>query len=147
VARFAPLVPLVAGALMLVVAEVLVVREIRAVTVVPPGGTETGGRLHGYALAVIGVALLPMAYGAVVGGARPAAVALLALALAACAVVLFVDRPSLDDTGSIGNLYELAEAHPGPGFYVELAGAALALVGAVGALVLSVREKGRTSAR
>jgi hypothetical protein len=146
VARFAPLVPLVAGALMLIVAEVLVVREIRAVTVVPPGGTETGGGLHGYALAVIGVTLLPMAYGAVVGRARPAAVALLALALAACAIVVFVDRPSLDDTGSIGTLYELAEAHPGPGFYVSAAGAALALVGAIAALVLAARTPRRRAA-
>jgi hypothetical protein len=151
VARFAPLVPLVAGALMLVAGEFMVVREIRAVTVVPPGGSETGGGLHGYALAVIGVALLPMAYGAVVGRARPAALAVLVLALAACAIVLFVDRPALDDTGSIGTLYELAEAHPGPGFYVAAAGAALALVGAIGALVLSVRTPrrraaGRTSA-
>ena len=149
-ARFAPLVPLVAGALMLVAGEFLVVREIRAVTVVPPGGTETGGALHGYALAVIGVALLPMAYGAVWGRARPAAYALLVLALAACAIVLFVDRPLLDDTGSIGTVYELAEAHPGPGFTVEAAGAALALVGAIGALVLSARPRsaaaGRTSA-
>jgi hypothetical protein len=153
VARFAPLVPLVAGALMLVAGEFLVVREIRAVTVVPPGGTETGGGLHGYALAVIGVALLPMAYGAVVarptssagtsGAARPAALALVALALAACAIVLFVDRPSLDDTGSIGTLYELAEAHPGPGFYVSAAGAGLALVGAMGAVALSVRPRQR----
>jgi hypothetical protein len=151
VARFAPLVPLVAGALMLVAGEFLVVREIRAVTVVPPGGTQTGGAMHGYALAVIGVALLPMAYGAVAGGARPAAYAALALALAACAIVLFVDRPSLDDTGSIGTLYELAEAHPGPGFTVQAAGAALVLVGAVGALVLAARTPrrrvpGRTTA-
>src|ERR671918_38995 len=79
VARFAPLVPLLAGALLLIVAEFLTVREIRAVTVVPPGGTETGGALHGYALGIIGLAMLPMSYGAVVRAARPAAVALLVL--------------------------------------------------------------------
>jgi hypothetical protein len=39
VARYAPLVPLVAGALLLILAEFLTVREIKAVTVVPPGGT------------------------------------------------------------------------------------------------------------
>jgi hypothetical protein len=136
VARFAPLVPLVAGALLLIVAEFLTVREIRAVTVVPPGGTETGGSLHGYGLGIVGLAMLPMAYGAVVRGARPAAVALLVLALVACVIVVFVDRPVLDDTGLIGRTYDLAEARPATGFYLESLGAVLALVGAVATLAL-----------
>jgi hypothetical protein len=135
VARYVPLVPLVAGAVLLIVAEFLTVREIKAVTVVPPGGTETGGGLHGYALGIIGLAILPMSYGAVVRGARPAAIALLVLSLAACAIVLFVDRPVLDDTGLIGRTYDLAEARPAVGFYLESLGAALALVGAVATLV------------
>ena len=138
-ARYAPLVPLVAGALLLIVAEFVTVREIKAVTVVPPGGTETGGGLHGYALGIVGLAILPMSYGAVVRGARPAAIALLVLALAACAIVLFVDRPVLDDTGLIGRTYDLAEARPAIGFYLESLGAALALVGAVATLVLTPR--------
>jgi hypothetical protein len=139
VARFAPLLPLLAGALLLIVGEFLTAREIRAVTVVPPGGTETGGALHGYALGIIGLAILPMSYGAVVRGARPAAVALLVLSLAACAIVLFVDRPVLDDTGLIGRTYDLAEARPAVGFYLQSLGAALALVGAVAALTLTTR--------
>jgi hypothetical protein len=136
VARYVPLVPLVAGALLLILAEFLTVREIKAVTVVPPGGTETGGGLHGYALGIIGLAILPMSYAAVVRGARPAAIALLVLSLAACAIVLFVDRPVLGDTGLIGRTYDLAEARPAIGFYLESLGAALALVGAVATLVV-----------
>jgi hypothetical protein len=147
VARYAPLVPLLAGALLLILAEFLTVREIRAVTVVPPGGTETGGGLHGYALGIIGLAMLPMAYGAVVRGARPAAVALLVLALAAIAIVLFVDRPVLDDTGLIGRTYDLAEARPATGFYLESLGAALALVGAVMTLAMQPRVTPRARAR
>jgi hypothetical protein len=147
VARYAPLVPLVAGALLLIVAEFLTVREIHAVTVVPPGGTETGGALHGYALGIIGLAMLPMSYGAVVRAARPAAVALLVLAIAACAIVLFVDRPALDDTGLIGRTYDLAEARPATGFYLESLGAVLALVGAVAALVLMPRVTPRPRRR
>jgi hypothetical protein len=139
VARYAPLVPLVAGAVLLIVAEFVTVREIIAVTVVPPGGTETGGGLHGYALGLIGVAILVMSYGAVVRGARPAAIALLVLALAACAIVLFVDLPVLDDEGLIGRTYDLAEARPATGFYLESLGAALVLVGAIAALVLTPR--------
>jgi hypothetical protein len=143
VARYGPLAPLVAGALLLILAEFLTVREIRAVTVVPPGGSETGGGLHGYALGIIGLAILPMSYGAIVRGARPAAVALVVLALAACAIVLFVDRPVLDDTGLIGRTYDLAEARPGTGLYLESLGAALALVGAVAALTLTPRAVSR----
>jgi hypothetical protein len=141
VPRNALLVPLLAGALLLIVAEFVTVREIRAVTVVPPGGTETGGGLHGYALGIVGLAMLPMTYGAVLRSARPAAVALVVLAVLACAIVLFVDRPALDDTGLIGRTYELAEARPATGFYLESLGAALGLLGAVAALVLTPRER------
>ena len=140
-ARYAPLVPLVAGALLLIVGEFLTVREIRAVTVVPPGGTSTGGALHGYALGIIGLAMLPMAFGAVVRGARPAGVALLVLALAACVIVVFVDRPVLDDTGIIGRTYDFAEARPAAGFYLQSLGAGLALLGAVAALTLVPRAQ------
>jgi hypothetical protein len=140
VARYAPLVPLVAGALLLIVSEFVTVREIHAVTVVPPGGTSTGGDLHSYALGIIGLAMLPMAYGAVVRRARPAAVAVIVLAAAAAVVVLLVDRPVLDDTGLIGRTYDLAEARPAVGFYLESLGAALALVGGVWALMLASRR-------
>jgi hypothetical protein len=137
VARFAPLVPLVAGALLLIVAEFVPVREIKAVTVVPPGGTSTGGDLHSYALGIIALAMLPMAYGAVMRAARPAAVALIVLSVAACVIVLFVDRPVLDDAGLIGRTYDLAEARPAVGFYLESLGAVLGLVGAVWTFVLT----------
>jgi hypothetical protein len=147
VARYAPLVPLLAGALLLILAEFLTVREIRAVTVVPPGGTETGGGLHGYALGIIGLAMLPMAYGAVVRRARPAAVAVIVLAAAAAVVVLLVDRPVLDDTGLVGRTYDLAEARPATGFYLESLGAALALVGAVMTLAMQPRVTPRARAR
>ena len=53
--------------------------------------------------------------------------------------MLFVDRPVLDDTGLIGRTYDLAEARPAIGFYLESLGAALVLVGAVAALVLTPR--------
>jgi hypothetical protein len=124
-----------AGAALLLVAEFLTLREIRTVAVVPPGGTVTGGAHHAYALALVALVMLAMAYGAA-RGARPAAVALLVLALVAAFVVVAIDRPTLDDTGLIGRTYDLAEARPGPGFYVASLGAALALVGAVSMLVL-----------
>jgi hypothetical protein len=136
-ARFAPLVPVVAGALLLIVAEFVTVREVVVVTVVPPDATDTGGSLHLYALGVLGLATLPMAFGAVVRRARPAAIALVVPSLAAGAIVLFVDRPGLDDAGIFARTYDQAQAQAATGFYLESLGAALALVGAVAALLLT----------
>jgi hypothetical protein len=140
-ARYAALAPVLAGALLLIVAEFVTVREIRALTAVPPGGTETGGGLHLYALGVIGLAMLPMGVGAVLGDALPAKVALLSLALLAAGIILVVDVPALDETGLIGRTYELAEARPATGFYLESLGAALALVGAVAAIAGGVTRR------
>jgi hypothetical protein len=134
VVRHGPLAGLVLAALLLLVAELLTLREIVAVTVVPPGGRTSGGAHHGYALAVIAVASLPMSYGAVTGRSRPAALAVTALGAVALAIVLVIDLPALNEAGLIGRTYDLAKAHPGPGFWVELAGALGLLVG--GALVV-----------
>ena len=136
-ARYGPLVGLVAAALALIVAEFLTFREIVAATAVPPGGRTTAGAHHGYALAVVAVASLPMSYGAVVGGSRPAAVAVTALGAVALAIVLIIDLPSLDDAGLIGRTYDLAEANPAAGFWLELVGALGLLAG--GALLLRSR--------
>jgi hypothetical protein len=136
VARYAPLVPLVAGALLLIAAEFVTVREVVIVTVVPPDGVDTGGDMHLYALGLLGVAILVMSYGAVVRGARPAAVALLVLAIAACVIVLAVDLPVIDDAGRYVRTHEGAQAQPAIGFYFETLGAALVLIGAVSVLVL-----------
>jgi hypothetical protein len=141
VLRYLPLASMWLGALLLVVAELLTLREIRTVTVVPAGGRTSAGSHHAYALAVIGIAIAPMAFGAVVRGARPAAIACLVLSAAAVFVVLGIDRPSLDETGLIGRTYDLAQARAGAGFYVESIGAALAFVGSIAALVLGARSE------
>ena len=135
--RSALYVPLLAGALLLILAEFITVREIRAVTAVPPGGTSTGGDLHGYALGIIGLAMLPMTFGAVHRGARPAVIALLVLAVAACVVVLAIDLPDMNEAGLLARTYEGAQARPATGFYLESLGAALALVGAVALLTVA----------
>lgn len=141
IARYWLAVPLVLGALALIVAEFLPLYEIRTITVVPEGGLTRVGEHHGYALAVVGAAMLPMTLGAVRGGSRPAAFALLVLALIAVFVALAIDLPDLNETGLIGRTYDAAEARPRIGFFVESLGATLALLGAVGCLVL--RPPGR----
>jgi hypothetical protein len=127
------------GAVLLIVAEFLPLYEIRAVTAVPAGGHKSTGAHHGYALGVIGLAIIPMAWGAVRGGSRPAAIAALVLAAIALLVALAIDLPDLNETGLIGRTYDQAEARPRVGFFVETLGATLALLGAVGTLVLRER--------
>ena len=133
------LVPLLLGALLLIVAEFLPLYEIRVVTAVPAGGDHSTGGHHGYALLVVGLALIPMAWGAVRGGSRPAAIAALALSLIALFVALAIDLPDLNETGLIGRTYDQAEARPQIGFFVETLGAVLALLGALGTLLLRER--------
>ena len=130
---------LVLGALLLIVAEFLPLYEIRVITAVPKGGHHSAGAHHGYALLVVGLALLPMAWGALRGGSRPAAIAALVLALIALFVALAIDLPDLNETGLIGRTYDQAEARPRVGFFVETLGATLALLGAIGTLVLRER--------
>jgi hypothetical protein len=129
----------------LIVAEFLVFAEVRVITAVPRGGTRTGGAHHGYALAVIGVAMLPLAVGAVRGRSRPAGIGLVVLSVAALAIVLAVDWPATDDSGALSQVYELARAHPREGFYLELVAACVALPASVAALVLASQSTRRTS--
>jgi len=131
--RYGLLLLLLAGAFLLVIAEFTTLYEVRAITALLE--TEKAGPHHNYALLIVGIALVPMAVGAVLGGSRPAAFAVLALAVVALGVALLLDRPDVDQTG-LTRTYESAEASPKAGFYLESLGAVLALIGAVGTLVL-----------
>src|SRR5687767_7887579 len=137
VARYGPLVVLALAGIGLIGSEFLTYREIVAVTVVPEGGRTTGGAHHGYALGLIGLVSLVMSYGAVIGGSRPAAAAVAALGALALLIAAVFDVPSLDDTGLIGRTYDLAEAQPGAGFWLEIGCAAVLLIG--GLLLLRAR--------
>jgi hypothetical protein len=93
--------------------------------------STTGGEHHGYALLILGVIVLVMTWGAAMGGSRPAGIALLALGGAALVIVLAVDLPDIHKTGIVGSRFEDAEANPGLGFWLELAGAALVIAAGV----------------
>jgi hypothetical protein len=134
-----------AGAGLLVAAEPATLYEVRVVTAVPAGGSFSAGGHHGYAQAVIAVAIAVMAFGGVVGGSRPAAVAVLVLALGSLAISLLVDLPDVHETGVIGRRYEAAVAEPRAGLYLEIAGGCAALVGA--ALILAIRPARRPLSR
>ena len=128
------------GAALLIVAEFLPLYEIRAVTAVPAGGEHVDGRPSRLrAAGPWGSRWIPMACGAVRGGSRPAAIAAVVLAAIALFVALVIDLPDLNETGLIGRTYDQAEARPQVGFFVETLGAVLALLGAIGTLVLRER--------
>ena len=94
----------------------------------------SGFERHGGALILIAALILFMAWGAGVGGSRPAALALIGLGAAVLLWALLLDLPTTDDTGNIGPFYANAEAMPGPGLVTELFAGALTV--AAGALRL-----------
>lgn len=95
----------------------------------------SGGERHSYALAVLGLLSLVMAWGAALGRSRPAAAALALAGAAALAIVLIGDLPDVNQTGEIGLRFDEAEANPANGFYLSLLGGALALAGGLVGLV------------
>jgi hypothetical protein len=143
--QIALLAPPLAGAGLLIAAELSTLYDVRVVTAVPEGGSFSTGGHHGYALGVIALGIVAMSLAAVLGGSRPAAVAVLVLAIAALAIVLLVDLPDVHETGLIGRTYDAARAEPRSGLYLEIAGGCAALVG--GALILLARPGARRPPR
>jgi hypothetical protein len=81
-----------------------------------------------------------MAWGAGIGGSRPAAVALAAVGVAVIAWALLVDLPETNETGALGRNFEGATAAAGPGLTIELVAGALALAAGAIRLLARVRE-------
>jgi hypothetical protein len=143
--RLALLALPLAGAALLVAAELSTLYDVRVVTAVPEGGSFATGPHHGYAQAVIAMAIAVMSVGAALGGSRPAAVAVLVLGAGSLAIALLVDLPDVHETGLIGRTYEAAVAEPRAGLYLEIAGGCAALLG--GALMLVARPARPTPSR
>src|SRR4051794_6491344 len=139
--RFGPLALALAGCVLLVVGEFSHLYEIKVITVVVKTGTV--GAHHGYALLIIAVVAALMAFAAVIGGSRPASLALVLLAVAALVIALAVDLPVVDDTGLYGRNYEQAQAQASTGFYLETLGAVVLLVSSLGIALL--RPAARTA--
>ncbi len=91
----------------------------------------TGGERHSYAFVVLGLFTVAMAWGAAIGRSRPAGAALLIVGAVVVAIALLGDLPDARSEGIIGVRYEAAESSPGLGFWLELAGGALAVVAGV----------------
>ena len=139
VASIAVLIAGFAGGIMLIWADLSTLVEIHVVTVVQQ---ELSGRdQHNWAVALLGVAALPLAWGAARRRARPAMLGLGLIGLVVALIALVGDLPDLNETGVVGERYEEAAAQAGAGFYLETAGAALLmLAGGGGLLLLTPRE-------
>lgn len=132
-----PLLPLLGAAVVLVVAEPLTLRSARL------GGrtvdSVTAGAHHGYALAVLAVALVVLGVLAALRGSVPAGVGAVVVAAIALWIVLGIDRPALDDAGLVDG--RLVRSSAGPAFKLELAGALVALIAAIVLLVSAAAER------
>jgi hypothetical protein len=131
-----------AAVALLVIAELTTVFEVTVGSLEVVKRSATGGENHGYALLVIAAFAAAMTLPALRGARAPAA-ALAALGAAALVVALAVDLPDTRGSGQLPEAlaYEDAQAHPGTGFGLEIAGGAL-LAGA-GALLLVAGRAGR----
>jgi hypothetical protein len=81
-----------------------------------------------------------MAWGAGIGGSRPAAVALAAVGLGVLAWALLVDLPVTDETGALGRNFEGAKAAAEPGLTLEIVAGGLALAAGAVRLLAPARE-------
>ena len=88
----------------------------------------SGLERNGGAFLLLAVLAAVMAWGAGIGGSRPAAAALCVIGVLVLAWALLVDLPVTRETGAIGTRFEGASGSAGIGLILELAAGALALV-------------------
>jgi len=122
------------GAILLIAADFSTLVEIKVITVTKE--KITGHDQHSWAMVILGVAAIPMAFGAARRRARPAMLGLVLLVVVALLIALIGDLPDTRSTGVIGERYEEAAAQAGTGFFLETAGAVLLIVAGVGGLML-----------
>lgn len=99
----------------------------------------SGFERNGGSFLLLALLAAVMAWGAGLGGSRPAAVALLAVGVLVLGWALLVDLPVTDETGALGSNFEGASASAGTGFTLELLGGALALAAGLAALLVTRR--------
>ena len=87
---------------------------------------------------LLAVGIAAMALGAGLGGARPAAVALVVLCALTLGLALLLDLPVTRETGALGSSFEGARGQAGIGLTFELVAGVLAV--AAGGLRLLARE-------
>jgi hypothetical protein len=99
----------------------------------------SGFERHGGSFILLGILAAAMAWGAGIGGSRPAAIALIAVGLLVLAWSLALDLPEADEEGILRS-YEGARGSAGPGLTIELIAGALALTAGAVRLLAPARE-------
>ena len=133
-ASWAVLVGALAGAFLLIAADLSTLLQIQVGTVVVK--TLSGHAQHDWAVAFLGVVAIPLAIGAARGRARPAMLGLVLVGVAVMVIALANDLGDTRSTGVYGERYDEAAAKAGTGFYLETLGAVLLIVSGVGGLIL-----------
>jgi Flp pilus assembly protein TadB len=95
----------------------------------------SGLERNGGSFLLLAVLCAVMAWGAGVGGSRPAAAALVAVGVLVLGWSLLVDLPVTDETGALGRNFEGATASAGAGLTLELVGGGLALAAGLAGLL------------
>ena len=130
-----------AGAIMLVVAELTPLLRVRTAAAHPRLiRTVSAGAHHSYALLPIAALAAALTCAAWRTGSRPALAAVGLLGLAALAIALLVDLPGIHATGIVGSPahgLSAADAQADVGLYLETLGAVLLLVSAAAGATLS----------
>ena len=127
------------GAVALIAADLSNLYEIRVGSVVMV--RVSGHHQHDFALLLLGLAALPMLFGAL-RGARPAMLAIAVIGLAALFAGPIADRNDVGSTGDIGDLYTGASAHTDAGYRLEIVGSVLVLLSGGGLVLLEARDAG-----
>ena len=132
-----------AGALLLIVAEFCPLYEVTSIAATLE--KVSGGSQHSFALVLLGVAALPLVWGAARARSRPAMAAIGAVGLIALAIALIGDLPNVNRTGTVKRqFYSEATARPKAGFYLETLGAVLLVIAGATGLVLSAPSRAST---
>jgi hypothetical protein len=130
------------GAVLLVISDFTTLFRIHTEAgVTVPGGAVKGHSNHSWAMLIIGVAALPMAWFAVGYGSRPAMTGLGALGLIALVVAVGFDLSDATGTNTLARTFESATGSPSTGFYLETLGAVLLLFSGGASLVLTAPNR------
>jgi hypothetical protein len=135
-----------AGAALLVAAELSPLYTVVVGALRTPQRTVSGAEAHGYALLIVALAGAAMAYGAL-RGFRAAGAGLVLAGAVALLVALAIDLPDTRDTSPQPEAvaYADARATAGGGFSLEIAGGVVLIVAGGLALGLGLSPRSRSS--
>jgi hypothetical protein len=136
------------GAVLLIVSDFTTLFRVHtAAGATVPNGSVSGHANHSFAMLVIGLASLPLAYWATRLGSRPAMAGLAALGLIAVIIAIGFDLSDATGTNTLARTFESATGSLSAGFYLETLGAALLIVSGGGGLVLTAPTREPRAAR